>query len=46
MKYGAVNFFEKPPNLKKLLDEIREFSSRDSASRLPGDDALPPRPGS
>ena len=35
MKYGAVNFYEKPPNLKKLLNEIREFSSRDAASQAP-----------
>ena len=43
MKYGAVNFYEKPPNLKKLLNEIREFSSRDAASQAPsGMTALPP----
>jgi len=33
MKYGAVNFYEKPPNLKKLLNEIREFSARDAVSQ-------------
>jgi DNA-binding NtrC family response regulator len=33
MKYGAVNFYEKPPNLKKLLNEIREFSARITVSR-------------
>lgn len=26
MKYGAVNFYEKPPNLKQLLNELHEFS--------------------
>ncbi|MGA2766352.1 MAG: sigma-54 dependent transcriptional regulator [Spirochaetia bacterium] len=26
MKYGAANFYEKPPNLRKLLNEIRELS--------------------
>ncbi len=31
MKYGAANFYEKPPNLKKLLKEIREFSARDAS---------------
>ncbi|MFI5369079.1 MAG: sigma-54-dependent transcriptional regulator [Spirochaetia bacterium] len=43
MKYGAVNFYEKPPNLKKLLNEIREFSSRDAAAPAPSAMiALPP----
>lgn len=29
MKYGAVNFYEKPPNLKQLLSELHEFSIQD-----------------
>ncbi len=35
MKYGAVNFYEKPPNLKRLLNEIREFSAAAGADQLP-----------
>jgi DNA-binding NtrC family response regulator len=35
MKYGATNFYEKPPDLKKLLNEIREFASRESSTRGP-----------
>ncbi|HVO38790.1 MAG TPA: sigma-54 dependent transcriptional regulator [Spirochaetia bacterium] len=27
MKYGAANFYEKPPNLRRLIDEIREFAA-------------------
>jgi two-component system, NtrC family, response regulator AtoC len=42
MKYGAANFYEKPPALSKLLNEIREFSSRDAAGR--GPDAGPSVP--
>ena len=33
MKYGAANFYEKPPALKKLLNEIRELAARDAAGR-------------
>jgi len=44
MKYGAVNFYEKPPNLKKLLNEIREFSAHDAVSQAPpGMTAQPPQ---
>ena len=42
MKYGAVNFYEKPPNLKRLLKEIREFSARDAVSPAPRV-AVPPQ---
>lgn len=28
MKYGAVNFYEKPPRLATLFDEIRELAAR------------------
>ncbi len=28
MKFGAVNFYEKPPNVDALLKEIREFANR------------------
>ncbi|HUI70109.1 MAG TPA: sigma-54 dependent transcriptional regulator, partial [Spirochaetia bacterium] len=42
MKYGAVNFYEKPPNLKKLLNEIREFSARGAAAPGPVALDLPP----
>jgi two-component system, NtrC family, response regulator AtoC len=28
MKFGAVNFYEKPPNIDALLNEIREFANR------------------
>lgn len=28
MKFGAVNFYEKPPNVDALLNEIREFAHR------------------
>jgi len=31
MKYGAVNFYEKPPNLKQLLNELHEFSIQNYA---------------
>ena len=44
MKYGAVNFYEKPPHLKKLLNEIREFSAHDAISQVPsGMTAQPPK---
>jgi len=42
MKYGAANFYEKPPNLKKLLKEIREFSARDASVAGPPGVELPP----
>ena len=42
MKYGAANFYEKPPALKKLLNEIREFSSLDAAGRTPGPEPAVP----
>ena len=42
MKYGAADFFEKPPNLAKLLNEIREFAVRDPAAGC----AAPRPPGS
>ncbi|HTP57668.1 MAG TPA: sigma-54 dependent transcriptional regulator [Spirochaetia bacterium] len=35
MKYGAVNFYEKPPNLKRLLNEIHEFSAAASREQQP-----------
>jgi DNA-binding NtrC family response regulator len=35
MKYGAVNFYEKPPSLARLLDEIREYASCAPGSRAP-----------
>jgi two-component system response regulator AtoC len=35
MKYGAVNFYEKPPNLKRLLNEIHEFSTAASREQQP-----------
>lgn len=40
MKFGAVDFYEKPPDLDKLLDEVRQFSSRGRlkcAHRMPGE---------
>ncbi len=37
MKYGAVNFYEKPPPLSKLINEIREFAALSgSAAAVPG----------
>jgi DNA-binding NtrC family response regulator len=42
MKYGAVDFYEKPPKLEKLLNEIREFSARDSVSCGPAAEAEQP----
>ena len=42
MKYGAANFYEKPPNLKKLLKEIREFSARDASVGGPSGVELQP----
>ncbi|HOX31434.1 MAG TPA: sigma-54 dependent transcriptional regulator [Spirochaetales bacterium] len=35
MKYGAVDFFEKPPNLKRLLGAIREFAASGEAAGEP-----------
>jgi two-component system, NtrC family, response regulator AtoC len=39
MKYGAVDFFEKPPNLKKLLGAIGEFAAQGGLASEP---PLPP----
>jgi two-component system, NtrC family, response regulator AtoC len=43
MKYGAVNFYEKPPPLSRLINEIREFASRGSefAAASPGTASQP-----
>jgi DNA-binding NtrC family response regulator len=35
MKYGAIDFFEKPPNLRKLLGAIREFASQGGLASEP-----------